>query len=129
MSGTAAVPPALERAASIGSGRGLDIELIGELVGRPVDRVEHLLNRLEQLHFIRHDGQRYAFAAQMMASVIRNECLTPGQRQRLRKQALTALAAREDLESRALRVEILAKVERDERSRGQVAKLWAQLEA
>ena len=51
-----------------------------------------------------------------LAIVIRSECLTPGQRQRLRKQALAVLAAREDLESRALRVEILAKVERGDQA-------------
>ncbi len=103
------------RAASIGAGRGLDIQLISALVGISEERVEQVLDRLERLHFVRYEGDRYAFAAQMVASVIRGECLTPGRRQKLRRQALEVLEHRDDLESRVLYVEILTKVEPTER--------------
>ena len=99
------------RAASIGAGRGLDIQLISALVELSEEQVEQVLDRLERLHFVRYDGHRYAFAAQMVASVIRGECLTPGRRQKLRRRALEVLKCRDDLESRVLRVEILTKVE------------------
>lgn len=102
------------RAASIGGGRALDVQLVAALVELPVERVEAALDRLEQAHFVRFDGSRYAFVAQVVAGVVRGECMPSGQRQRLRRRAIEVLAGRDDLESRLARVEILAKLDRTE---------------
>jgi len=102
------------RAASIGGGRALDVQLVAALVELSVERVEAALDRLEQAHFVRFDGSRYAFVAQVVAGVIRGECMPSGQRQRLRRRAIEVLAGRDDLESRLARVEILAKLDRTE---------------
>ena len=60
---------------------------------------------------IAFDGERYAFVAPLVAEAAKSACLTRGQLQTLRRRAVTALAGREDLESRVLRVELWAHVE------------------
>ncbi len=98
------------RAASIGS-RALDIPLTAALAELPVERVEDLLDQLEEKRFVTYDGGRYAFAAALLPQVISGECMTRGQRQRLYKRAILVLASRDDLESRVLRAELRARVE------------------
>lgn len=98
------------RAASVG-GTALDISLIATLTDLPVEHVEGHLDLLEQRRFLTFDGTRYAFTAALVAQVVRQECLLPGQRQRLRRRAAEELDGREDLESRVLRAELLAHVE------------------
>jgi hypothetical protein len=44
---------------------------------------------------------------------VRSECLTSGQRRRLRERAIECLAARDDLSSQVLRIELLASVRPD----------------
>jgi hypothetical protein len=41
--------------------------------------------------------------------VVRSECLTPGQASGTRRRAIEVLGSRQDLESRTLRVELLAR--------------------
>ncbi len=98
------------RAASTG-GTALDLGLIAALTELPVEQVEAHLDRLEQRRFVTYDGTRYAFTAALIAQVVRQECMPPGQRQRLRRRAAEVLAGRDDLESRVLRAELLAKVD------------------
>jgi hypothetical protein len=75
--------------------------------------LENALDTLEKHRFLVFDGVRYAFAAPLFAQVIRGECLTHGQRQRLRRLAIDELAGRTELESRVLRVELMAKASLD----------------
>jgi hypothetical protein len=98
------------RAASIG-GLALDLTLIAALAELPPERVEKVIDRLEQARFVNYDGERFAFAAPILAEVVRTECMNRGQRQRLEKVAIELLAARTDLESRVLRAELRARAE------------------
>ncbi len=100
------------RAASIG-GLALDVALIAKLAEIPADRVEESIDRLEQSRFVTYDGARFAFAAPILAEVVRSECLTRGQRRRLRRQAIEALGSRDDLEARVLRVELRSRADPD----------------
>jgi DNA-binding SARP family transcriptional activator len=97
------------KAASV-TGVALDVPLVAALAELPVERVEEILDGLEQRRLVVHDGTRYAFHAALIPQVIRSEGLTRGQRQRLRSRAVQELAARTDLEARVLRVELSAKV-------------------
>ncbi len=98
------------RAASVG-GLALDVRLIAALTQFSEERVEELLDRLEQARFVTYNGHRFAFAAPVLAQVVLMECLTRGHRQRLRRRALEVLSERDDLESRVLRVELRARTD------------------
>jgi DNA-binding SARP family transcriptional activator len=91
-------------------GRALDIPVVAAVADMSIDQVETQLDRLEEAHFIRFDGHRYVFTAEIVVRVVRGECLTPGRRQRLRRRAIDVLGDREDLESAVLRTELEAKV-------------------
>ncbi len=97
-------------AASIG-GVSLDLDLVATLTDLPRARIEERLATLERRQLIVFDGRRYAFTAPLIADAVRGECVTPGQRQALRRRAAAALAGREDLASRVLRVELLARTD------------------
>ncbi|MFN2569897.1 MAG: AAA family ATPase, partial [Candidatus Dormibacteria bacterium] len=92
-------------------GLGIDPELAAGLSDLPPSRVEDLLTGLERLAFVVFDGERYAFAAPLVAQVIRGEFLTPGQQRALQQRMVARLAVRTDLESRLLRTELQAGVE------------------
>jgi len=98
------------RAASIGA-IALDLDLIESLTELPRKRIDQALDVLERRQLITFDGSRYAFTAPLLTQVVRTECLTRGQRQRMRHQAMTRLLERQDLESRVLRVELCAKAD------------------
>jgi hypothetical protein len=98
------------RAASLG-GMALDLDLIEVLSGVSEGELEDALDSLERHRFLEFDGSRYTFAAPLFAQVIRSECLTHGQRQRMRGLAVKKLARKEGLESRVLRVELLSKTQ------------------
>ena len=89
---------------------GLDPELIAELLDRSRAWVEERLSHLERASLITFDGVRYAFAASLIAQVVRSEFLTPGQRRAVKSDAIAALASRSDIESRVLRAELLAEI-------------------
>ena len=93
--------------ASVG-GVGVDVDLVATLAGLSMDQVEASLDQLERHRFLRYDGVRYAFAAHLVAQVIRGELLTRGQRHRLRSRAVDVLAERVDLNSQLLRAELLS---------------------
>jgi hypothetical protein len=95
-------------AASI-AGIALDLDLIEPLAGISGGELEEALDSLERHRFLVFDGSRYSFAAPLFAQVIRGECLTHGQRQRLRKLAIKQLSGSDGLESSVLRVELMAK--------------------
>ena len=97
-------------AASIG-GVSLDLDLVAALTQLPPARVEERLATLEQRQLIVFEGRRYAFSAPLISDAVRGACLTPGQRQALRRRAAAALVGRRDLESRVLRVELLARTD------------------
>lgn len=92
-------------------GVGLDLELIAAMVERTPAQVERALPALERRSLIAFDGSRYAFVAPLVADVVRGACLTRGERQRLTRRAAEALAQREDLDGRALRCDLLARLE------------------
>lgn len=98
------------RVASIG-GLALDIPLIAALADVPSGQVEEIVERLEQARFVTHDGERFAFVAPLLAGVVGTDCLTRGQRKRLRTRAIEALGSRRDLESRVLRAELRSKTD------------------
>jgi DNA-binding SARP family transcriptional activator len=98
------------RAASIGA-RAVDPDLVAVLTGLARERVEDLLAVLERHRLLACDGVRYVFAAPLIAQVVRGECLAAGERRALRARAVAALASRQDLESRLLRVELMARTE------------------
>ncbi len=95
-------------AASIGD-ITLDLDLIGTLTGVTGAALGERLAVLERQQFLSLDGGRYVFAAPLIHQVVRAEGLTPGQVQGLRTRATEALVSRSDLESRALRAELLAR--------------------
>jgi DNA-binding SARP family transcriptional activator len=103
---------AVLRAASV-CGQALDCGLIATVAGVPVDTVERALPAFERRQFVQFDGTRYAFAAPMIADVVRTECLTRGERRTLEGRAAAALETHTDLESRALRAELLAHIAPD----------------
>ncbi len=90
---------------------GVDVDLLKTLLGETVPDVEAELANLERRHFLTFDGDRYAFAAPLLAQVVRSELMTAGQRRRWRQRAIEALAAREGLEARLLRVQLRAEVD------------------
>ena len=87
---------------------GVDVELLTAMLGESVSDVETELATLERNHFLTFDGDRYAFAAPLLAQVVRGELMTAGQRRRLRERAIEVLAPRQDLEARLLCVKLLA---------------------
>jgi len=98
------------RAASIGA-LAVDPDLVVALTGLARERVEELLAVLERHRLLTFDGERYLFAAPLIAQVVRGECLAGGERRALRARAVAALAARHDLDARLLRVELRALIE------------------
>jgi DNA-binding SARP family transcriptional activator len=99
------------RIASI-CGQALDLDLVSELASRARGDVERALPAFERRQLVGFDGARYTFVTPLVAKVVRAECLTPGERRQVEARAVQALAGRDDLESRALRAELLARVER-----------------
>jgi DNA-binding SARP family transcriptional activator len=95
-------------------GQALDLELLTEVVELSRHDLEQLLPGSERRHLIQFDGRRYTFAAPLIAEVIRAECITKGERRTLERGAIAALAGRNDLESRVLRSELLARVAPDQ---------------
>jgi hypothetical protein len=74
------------------------------------EALQDALVRIERAGLATFDGFRYAFAAPLVAEVVRRECITPGQRSTLLRRAAAALAQRDDMDARVLRVEMLAEV-------------------
>lgn len=103
----------LLRAASV-SGSALDPEVLSRTAALAPEAVEAGLARLERAGLIVNDGRRYAFAAPLIAEVVSGECLTAGQRRSLRLRTAEALAHREGMDARVLRVELLSQVGPDE---------------
>lgn len=95
------------------SGDPFDLELIAQILDRPVAQIELDLPESEKRHLITFDGGRYTFTAPVIADVVRAECFTPGELRRLEKRAGEALAARPDLESRVRRVSLRAQASPD----------------
>src|ERR1700752_543502 len=95
-------------------GQALDPDLIAQIAELTRHDVERALPSFERRHLIQFDGQRYTFTAPLIAEVIRAECITKGERRVLERRAVDALAARRDLESRVLRVDLLSRVAPDQ---------------
>lgn len=110
---------AILRAAAIGS-ESLDLPLIAQLAEATLDDVERALSDLERRHLVKYDGHRYAFVAPLVALVVRESDLTRGERNRIEVRAIAALANRDDLEARALRCKLLARVESNAAALGYV---------
>jgi hypothetical protein len=92
-------------------GLALDLDLVAVLGECSRAHLEQVLPAMERANLVVFDGERYAFAAPLVAQVVRGECLTPGQRRAIRMRATDLLATRTDLESRILRTELLAAVD------------------
>jgi DNA-binding SARP family transcriptional activator len=95
------------QAASIGAPT-IDVDLIAALTGLSHDRVEDCLAQLERRRFVACDGERFAIIAPLVADVVANEWLVPGERRNLRTRAIEALASRTDVESLRLRAKLRA---------------------
>jgi hypothetical protein len=95
-------------------GQALDPDLIAQIAQLTRQEVERALPAFERRHLIQFDGRRYTFSAPLIAEVIRAECITKGERRILERRAVDALAARSDLESRVLRVDLLSRVAPDQ---------------
>ena len=100
------------RAAAIAHDR-IDVPLITQLTQQSAAEVERALAGLERRHLVKYDGSRYAFAAPLIALVVREADLTRGERRQLEERAVTALASRADLDARVLRCELLSRVQPD----------------
>lgn len=92
-------------------GQALDAEIIADVAEQSEAAVVHALPAFERRALVAFDGQRYAFVAPLVAEVVRAECLTKGERRRLERRAVKALASRTDLDTRAQRAELSARVE------------------
>ena len=97
----------LLRTASVG-GRSFDAELLAGMCDLAPGALQDALARIERAGLAVFDGFRYAFAAPLIAEVVRRECLTPGQRSTLLRRAAEALGGRDDMDARVLRVEMLS---------------------
>jgi DNA-binding SARP family transcriptional activator len=97
-------------AATLGA-PAIDLDLVAQLTRMSRSAVEDRLPDLERHRFITLDGERYTFAAPLIARVVHNEFLTRGQRQTLRKRAIEFLEGRDDLESQSLCAELMARAE------------------
>jgi hypothetical protein len=98
------------RAASV-TGQAVDLDVVAFVAERARADVERAVPAFERRELIAFDGQRYVFAAPLVADVVRAECLPRGERRRLERRAIEALASRSDLESRALRAELLVRAD------------------
>ncbi|MBI1966754.1 MAG: AAA family ATPase [Gemmatimonadetes bacterium] len=94
-------------------GRALDPALVAAVADLPRPTVEGKLPILESRRLVAFDGERYVFEAALIAEIVRAEGMPAGQRRRLRARAIEVLGARQDLESRVLRVELLARTQPD----------------
>lgn len=90
-------------------GLALDLDLLATLTELPRAQVDDHVTQAERRHLVRWDGERYAFAAPLIAEVVRNESLTPGQRTTLTRRAITALSTRTDFDARVLIAELKAR--------------------
>ena len=97
------------KAASIGP-TAIDVDLVVALTGQSRTAVENALGALERARLVTFAGDRYAVAAPLIAQVVLSEWLLPGERRVLRERAITALAARSDIEARVFRAELAAAV-------------------
>jgi len=95
------------QAASIGAA-AIDVELVAALTGLPRAAVEDALAVLERARLVTYEGDRYTIAAPLIAQVVLAEWLLPGERHILRDHAITALNSRSDVQSRLLRVQLMA---------------------
>ena len=87
------VSRAVLQAASIGPSP-IDLDLVATLTKLPRARVEDILAQLERRRLVACDGERFAIIAPLVADVVVNEWLVPGERRNLRTRASEALAAR-----------------------------------
>jgi hypothetical protein len=86
----------------------VDVELLATLLETSTHDTTEALEILERTHFLNFDGERYAFPAPLISSIVRQELLTQGKRRRLSERAITILSDRDDLESRLLRARLRA---------------------
>src|SRR5439155_1366252 len=86
------VSRAVLQAASIGPSP-IDLDLVATLTKLPRARVEDILAQLERRRLVACDGERFAIIAPLVADVVVNEWLVPGERRNLRTRASEALAA------------------------------------
>jgi hypothetical protein len=93
------------------AGQVLDLDVISFVSDRTRAEVERAVPEFERRALITFDGQRYVFAAPLVAQVVRDECVPRGERRRIEWRIIEALAGRGDLDSRALRADLLARTQ------------------
>lgn len=101
---------AIAAAASMVDAR-FDLDLIAMLVGLSRELVEEDLPQLERQHLVTFDGHGHRFATPLVARVLRQELLTPGQAARLRRLAIDYLGAAQTPAAAVLRAELLCRAE------------------
>jgi len=87
------------------------VDLVAALTEQPRPAVEDALAALERARLVVFVGDRYAITAPLITQVLLAEWLLPGERRILRERAVEALAARTDIPARALRAQLLAKLQ------------------
>ncbi len=98
---------AVVRAASM-TGASVDVDLIMHLTGCDRPTVETSLDELERERLIGFTGNRYVFNGRLLPEIIRSECIRRGEQRRIREHAIEFLESKSDVESQALRAELLA---------------------
>ncbi len=101
----------------------VDVPLVADLTGQSTEAVEAQLEVLESHHFLAYHRTQFAFSPPMLKNTVEEACLTPGKLDRLRQRAVETLSARDDLASRVLRVELLAKLGEKEEAFAQAMEL------
>ena len=101
------------RAASI-TGAFVDVDLLAHLTGFDDTGMEEALDELEQQRLIGFTGNRYLFNGRLLPEIIRSECIRRGEQRRLRERTIAFLESRPDVESQALRAELLTKTAQHE---------------
>ncbi|MCZ6858340.1 MAG: AAA family ATPase [Gemmatimonadetes bacterium] len=93
-------------------GHVVDPGLVAETTDIPELEVKKHLIDLERVRFLAHHNSRFAFAAPLVAHVIRKQILGKGERRDILDRALEALETRPDSALRVTRARLLAEVGR-----------------
>ena len=101
------------RSASM-TGALVNVDLIMHLTGFDRATVEGAIDELERQRLIGFTGNRYVFNGRLLPEIIRSECVRRGEQRRMRAQAIEFLESNPDVESQALRAELLGMIAQHE---------------
>ena len=96
------------------TGALVNVDLIMHLTGFDRATVEAAIDELERQRLIGFTGNRYVFNGRLLPEIIRSECIPRGEQRRMRGQAIEFLESNPDVESQALRAELLGMIAQHE---------------